>query len=174
VREVLAEKVLLALPVSDIVVAPMDHAAHNDNFSFEVHAAVLLAEDNESLNIVVDRWAMAQEHKQSFDPIYPSRFYADPNHDPNDHPNVAAKQNSTQRKSWGVLDSNAQEFVVRTKAHPLDLQTTTVRYTKNSHTSYPLEKPNISHRKKNNSNLFVAHNKQDNQAQQRDLDIPAR
>jgi hypothetical protein len=96
VKGLLAEQVGFALPVSDIVVAPLDHATHNDNFSFEVHAAVLLAEDSEPLNIVVDRSAMVPEHKQSYDPICPSRFYVDPNRNPSDHPSVVEKQSSIQ------------------------------------------------------------------------------
>jgi hypothetical protein len=94
----LAARVLFVLPAFDNVAALLGHAARNDNFSFAAHAAVLLDVDIDHLNTAVDKRAKELAYMTFYDPIYPSHFYAVPNHVPNVHPSVGQKQYSNRRK----------------------------------------------------------------------------
>jgi hypothetical protein len=79
--------------------------AGNDNSSVEAHVAAQFVLDSGRQRIAADRLVVAQLVALDDDPIYPNLFYADPNHAPNDHPNVAVHRVAIH-KSKPVADGN--------------------------------------------------------------------
>lgn len=86
----------LLSPALDTVAALQGRVAGDGISAFEAHAAAPLAEDTGLPNILADRLVAEQVPRQRCGPICPNRFYAVPNHDPSDLPNVVAHPSATR------------------------------------------------------------------------------
>lgn len=99
----------MATPAADSADAPQALAADTYNYAAEVRAVVLSRVGSDPLNTAADIQAVVLALEQQGDPIDPTPFYADPSHDPSDHPSVAVRHDAIRKSTQEVECSNALE-----------------------------------------------------------------